>query len=245
MQIIEGKIAVKAVLNGKYRKVNKIYIDKDKKNSDIDYIISQAKKKNIIVERVDNQFISSLAKGKTHGGIIADVATRKTQTIISLLKKDKPFLALLEGIEDSYNLGYIFRCLYAFGCDGIIMKQQYTDYDDANLLKSSAGASELLPIVCYEDLAEILQVLKGKGIKIISAYRGNNSISLYDYDFENIACLVAIGGAMRGLSNDVLQYSDDFIHIPYANDFRNSLNAASAASVIASEIYRQKSRRII
>ncbi len=243
MQIVEGKIAVKAVLNSKYRKVNKIIIAENKNNKDIDYIIEQAKKKKITVERVGGNVISELASGKTHGGIIADVTVRKMQTVISLIKKERPFLALLEGIEDSYNLGYIFRSLYAFGCDGVIMPQHYVDYDDGNLLKSSAGASELLPIVWYDDLPEILQVLKGKNISVISAYRGNQSVSLYEYDFKDKGVIIAIGGAMRGLSQDVLSCSDDFIHIPYANDFRNSLNAASAASVIASEIYRQNNRR--
>jgi len=239
MGFIEGSIALKAVINSKYRTVNKIYINKEKTGSDVAFIINQAQKKKIEVEKVDKEIINQLAKGKTHGGLIAEVSERKTQSIVSLLKKDKPFIALLEGVEDSFNLGYIFRTLYAFGCDGIILKERYIDYDDSTIIKSSAGASELLPIVYSDDLASSIATLKNNGITIISAYRGKNPVNLYDYDFSNKGLLVCIGGPLRGLSTVVLDNSDSFIYIPYSNDFKNALNAASATSVIASEVYRQ------
>ena len=147
---------------------------------------------------------------------------------------------MLEGIEDSYNLGYILRTLYAFGCDGVIMKQRYNDFDDSNLIKSSAGASEAIPIVYSENPVEIVELLKKQSITVIGAYRGEKAVSLYDYDFSDKAILIEIGGPLRGLSAEELKLCDDYIYIPYANDFRNALNAASATSVIAGEIFRQK-----
>ncbi|MGN1399806.1 MAG: TrmH family RNA methyltransferase [Erysipelotrichaceae bacterium] len=240
MAIVEGKIAVKAVLDSKYRHVKEIFIDETKHNKDIAFIINQANQKNIKTTRISPEEICQLAKGKTHGGVLAEAGERKTQSVVSLLKQDKPFLALLEGIEDSYNLGYILRTLYAFGCDGVIMKQRYEDFDDSNLIKSSAGASELIPLVYSDKISETVQLLKQQGIVIVAAYRGSNAVSLYDYDFKNKGVLVEIGGPLRGLSSQELADCDDFIYIPYANDFRNALNAASATSVIAGEIFRQK-----
>ncbi len=243
MRLVEGSIAVKTVIDSKYRIVNKIYINKDKKGSDLAFILRQAQKKKIEVEKVSQEKIDELAKGKTHGGVIAKVSERKTQSIVSLLKKDKPFIVLLEGVEDSFNLGYIFRTLYAFGCDGVILKERYIDYDDSTIIKSSAGASELLPIVYSNNLAATIEILKNNKVEVVSAYRGNNPINLYDYDFSNKGLLLCIGGPLRGLSTVVLDNSDNFIYIPYANDFKNALNATSATSVIASEIYRQNRRK--
>lgn len=243
MGLVEGSIAVKAVIDSKYRTVKNIYLNKEKKSSDITYILKQAQIKNIRVEKVAKEVIDRLSKGKTHGGIIAEVSDRKMQSVISILKKDKPFIVLLEGVEDSFNLGYIFRTLYAFGCDGIILKERYIDYDDSTIIKSSAGASELLPIVYSDDLAETISILKNNGIVVVSAFRGNQPVNLYDYDFSNQGLLICIGGPLRGLSGVVLENSDSFIYIPYKNDFRNALNAASATSVIASEIYRQNRGR--
>ena len=95
MRLVEGSIAVKAVIDSKYRTVKKIYINKDKKGSDVAFILRQAQKKRIEVEKVNKEKIEELAQGKTHGGIVAKVSERKTQSIVSLLKKDKPFLVLL------------------------------------------------------------------------------------------------------------------------------------------------------
>ncbi|MGI6608542.1 MAG: TrmH family RNA methyltransferase [Erysipelotrichaceae bacterium] len=239
MKLVEGSIAVKAVMNSKYRQVKRIYIDRDKKSSDVAFILKQAQKKKIPVSAADRETIDNLASGKTHGGILADAGERKMQSLVSLLKKDRPFIVLLEGVEDSFNLGYIFRTLYAFGCDGIILKERYIDYDDSTIIKSSAGASELLPIFYSDDLADTIETLKNNGITVISAYRGKSPVNLYEYDFSDKGLLVCIGGPLRGLSAAVLDNSDSFIYIPYSNDFKNALNVASATSVIASEIYRQ------
>ncbi len=87
MGLVEGSIAVKAVINSKYRIVNKIYINKEKKGSDVAFIVNQAQKKKIKVEKVDQEIINQIANGKTHGGLVADVSERKTQSIVALLKK--------------------------------------------------------------------------------------------------------------------------------------------------------------
>jgi 23S rRNA (guanosine2251-2'-O)-methyltransferase len=240
MSIIEGAIAVKAALASRYRRVSKVYISYNKSGSDVNFIIRQAQLKHIEVEKVSPEVVDNLAKGKTHGGIMAEVSERKLQSLTSLLYKEKPFLALIEGVEDSYNLGYVIRSLYAFGCDGIIMKDHIVGFDDSTIIKSSAGASEMLPICHIGDLQMALDVLKENGIQIISAYRGGDPICLYDYDFTQGGFLVCLGGPLRGLSKTILDNSDDFIYIPYANDFRNALNGSSAMAVIASEIFRQK-----
>ena len=157
--IIEGAIAVKAALNSRYRKVYKIYIAEDKHTSDVSYITQQAYTNRLTVERCSKEKIDELATGKTHGGIIADVEPRKFQAITSLLAKEKPFLALIEGVEDSYNLGYIMRSLYAFGCDGIVLPKRDWNFEDATMIKSSAGASEFIPIHLCDDMNSLMQLL--------------------------------------------------------------------------------------
>lgn len=237
--IIEGAITVKAALNSRYRKVYKIYIAEDKHTSDVSYITQQAYTNRLTVERCSKEKIDELATGKTHGGIIADVEPRKFQAITSLLTKEKPFLALIEGVEDSYNLGYIMRSLYAFGCDGIVLPKRDWNFEDATMIKSSAGASEFIPIHLCDDMNSLMQLLHENDFEIVSAYRGKNSKNLYNSRLNDKAIMICIGGPLRGLSREVLDNSDKFVYIPYANDFRNALNAASAAVVMASEVFRQ------
>ena len=133
----EGAIAVKAAVDSRYRTVEKIYIAADKSSSDITYLKNRAGQCNIPIVFKAPYEIDQMATGKTHGGILADVSERKFQSITSLLRKDEPFLFLLEGVEDSFNLGYIMRTLYAFGCDGLILPSHDYHFEDETLIKSS------------------------------------------------------------------------------------------------------------
>jgi len=240
MITVEGAIAVKAALASRYRGVQRVLIAKGKASRDIDYLAQMARQDHVPVEYADQALIERLAVGHSHGGVLAEVSPRRFQAITSLLRLDRPFLALVQGVEDSFNLGYIIRTLYALGCCGLILNERTWDFEDATLIKSSAGASELLPIHLASQLDVELATLKDNGIKIVSAYRGTGAISLYQADLRcPSGLLVAIGGPLRGLSHDVLAASDMFVYIPYANDFRPALNAASAAAVLAGEVYRQ------
>ena len=55
--------------------------------------------------------------------------------------------------------------------------------------------------------------------------------------------VLAFGGEKRGLSKQLLALSDQNIYIPYANDFKNALNGASAAGILAFEAFRQRSKK--
>ena len=59
-------------------------------------------------------------------------------------------------------------------------------------------------------------------------------------NIEDTQFLIAIGGEMRGLSAGVLATCEQNIYIPYANDFRNALNAAGAAAALGFEVLRQR-----
>jgi 23S rRNA (guanosine2251-2'-O)-methyltransferase len=238
--IIEGAIAVKAALASRYRKVERITIDADKHNSDVSFIVQQAYTARIPVERCSREQIEAMAAGKTHGGILAEVEARKFQSVTTLMMNPQPFLALIEGVEDSYNLGYILRSLYAFGCDGVILPKREWNFEDATVIKSSAGASEFIPLHLSDDLAGDLKTLKQNHFRVVSACRGEGAVDLYSVKLSGQPLVIAIGGPLRGLSRPVLDLSDVMVYIPYANDFRNALNAASAAVVMASEVFRQR-----
>ena len=68
----------------------------------------------------------------------------------------------------------------------------------------------------------------------------NDAIVYTKADYTK-GCMIALGGEKRGLSKQILSLSDQNIYIEYANDFRNALNGASATSIVAFEVLRQRS----
>lgn len=143
--IIEGAISVKAALSGGKRKVNKLYIDKNKNDRNIKYIINLAKSLNIGIDFVDRVFIDEISSGKTHGGVIADASFRVYDDLKSCFNNNS-FVCLIEGIEDPFNLGYIIRSLYSAGCSGIIFNDRDWSFKENVILKSSAGSFDLINI---------------------------------------------------------------------------------------------------
>lgn len=236
--LYEGNISVKAALLSPYREVEKIIIDKNKKDRDTNYIARIAKENAITVEYSERESINELASGSTHGGVIAYVSDRDYQSI-SDITSDKPFIALVEGIEDPFNFGYILRSLYAAGCDAVITNDRNWSNAANVVAKASAGASEYLAHIVSEDFTETLETIKEKNIQIVCAMRDDRAIEMYDYNFNQAIC-ICIGGEKRGLSKEVLKFSNQNVFIPYNLDFKNALNATSATTILAYEILRQR-----
>ncbi len=238
--ILEGALSVKAALQSGRRTINQLLIDEKKKDRDTAYILRLAKEKNIPVKRMKREELNEMALGKTHGGVLAETQTRQYQDLSICLETEKPFVVFLEGIEDPFNLGYIARTLAAVGCSGLVMPERDLSTSESVILKSSAGASERINWIMSKNPVEDLRKLKKAGLKCLCAYR-DNAVEMYDADFTEPVVL-CIGGEMRGLSRDVLNESDLNLVIPYSTDFRNALNASSAAAAICFEAQRQRQR---
>lgn len=236
--IYEGNIAVKAAVLSPYCKVEKIWIASNNKNRDTKFIFHRAQEADIPVEFVTRDTIDHLATGTTHGGIVAEVAGRCYQSIADILKPNA-FIALVEGVEDPYNFGYILRSLYAAGCDGVITNTRNWSNAANVVAKASAGASEYIPHIVSENIPETLQALKQHNIQIVSALRDDDAIEMYEFNFNQAIC-ICIGGEKRGLSKDVIALSDQHVYIPYNANFRNALSATSATTILAYEVVRQR-----
>lgn len=240
MYLFEGKIAVKAAMFSSFREVIEILIDQSKKDRDTAFILKKAKEANIKTTRKKREEIDELCSGTTHGGICAYVKERCFQSIDEIISENC-FLAIVEGVEDPFNFGFVIRSLYAAGVNALILPPRNWTSAAATLAKSSAGASELIKMCISENWDETLQDLKQRQVKIICANRDDHSICMYDGDYQGSICL-CIGGEKRGLSKAILSASDQNVSIPYQNNFRNALSAASASTILAFEAMRQRNQ---
>ena len=67
--IIEGAIACKAAIENRKRKINRVYIDSNKKTKDFNYIRKIVKDNNIELVEKNRDELNTIAIGKTHGGV--------------------------------------------------------------------------------------------------------------------------------------------------------------------------------
>lgn len=231
--IIEGSIAVKAAISNNKRKVNKVYIDSNKKTKDFNYIRWLTKDRNIELVESSKQDLLNIAKGKTFGGVLAECESRVNDEL------DDSDIFYLDGIEDPFNIGYIMRNLYAFGINNIILAPRDYSLMEEQLLKSSAGAYDMMNVKVSKEPLSDLKLLKEKGYELCALKRGDDASDIFEYHFKSKS-LFMLGGEKRGISTNLMELCDKYLFISYASDFRNALNACNAAAVVATLIYNQK-----
>ena len=249
--ILEGAISVLSALDFDSARITKIIIKQGADNKTTRKIIAEAKAKNVGIEYFTHDEMQGLAKvyplGKTHGGIIALVKKRGYLSPLELLNLDNiKIIAVIEGIEDPYNLGYAARALYTQGADALILPGRDFGFSESVIEKASTGTFSKMPVAVFgPDKIELINLLKRENFKIycvdIKAPAGSQiKVSdIFDVKFAE-KTVVIIGGEKRGVSKDFLRGADEIVRIPYAKKFPHSLAAQSAATIVAYEIHRQK-----
>jgi len=260
--IIEGAISVLSALNSDYCKVIKIILKDGIKYNSVSEILTCAKAKNVETQFISEDEMRELTQnysdftGNTHGGIIAITSKRKflslNELILTLPKnKEQISIALIEGIEDPYNLGYAARALYTQGTNGLIIPERDFGFSEAVIEKSSTGTFSKMPVTVFgkasdakRDLIELLKNEKFKIYCIDKKLPANSKVEFSDIFNVKFAdrTVFIIGGEKRGISKDFLDNADEIVRIPYAKEFPHSLAAQTAATIAAYEIHRQRNR---
>ncbi len=240
--IFEGMTSISALLNstcGNHRKIEKIWIDRSRreaKTRELSFLTAKSKELGFSIEYVDAEELENMTVGNTHGGIIAFCTDRPLPTLTAADILPNSFYVCLDGIEDPYNFGYTLRSLYAAGISGVVLPPRNWMSAAGVVARASAGASELLPI--YTADADEIPVLFHKANYRILCAGIRDSVSLYESEFT-YPILLIVGGEKRGISRKLLDAADTVVRIDYGRAFRGSLSTASAATVMAFEIYRQ------
>lgn len=231
--IIEGAISTKAALQNNKRDIFKLFINKDKKTKDFNYIRKIAKTNNIEILELSSDELNNILTGKSHGGVGLEVSDRKLDEF------DDSDIFFLDGIEDPFNLGYALRTLYAFGFKNVLLNDRDYSNMQAQLLKSSAGAYDMLNIgICKDPILQIHE-LKKKNYYTYALFRSDKSKDIFNVSFKKPSLFI-LGGEKRGISSSILELCDEYLYIPYGSDFRNALNACAALDVLSTLVYAQR-----
>ncbi len=242
--VFEGMTSVRAVISSARsgvsdRRITKVLIDRDKARSrknDISYLRAVSEELSFEIEYKDPSEIDEITVGSSHGGVVALCTGRTIGPLSEAKIADGGFYVMIEGIEDPYNFGYALRSIYAAGADGVILTPRNWMSAAGVVCRSSAGASELIPLY-GSDPSEAVDFFKSRNYKTVAAGI-RDSVSAYDADLKRPLFLV-VGGEKRGISRAVLDKCGAVVRLEYGREFRASLSAASAASILAYEVLRQ------
>lgn len=246
-EIIYGRNSVKEAVK-KGDQIDKLYIVSGAADNALKEILTLARQKHIVISEVSKYKIDEMCEGLgpggkigNHQGIAAIIPAYKyseMEDVFALAEKrgEKPFIVILDSIQDPQNLGAIIRSAEVLGAHGVVIAKRRAALLNYAAYKVSCGAAQYIPIVKVTNLNSTIADLKEKGVWIISADMQGEPLSRVDLTG---ATAIVIGGENDGVSRLVRENSDVVVSIEMGGNV-NSLNASVAAGIMLYEKKRQE-----
>ena len=224
------------------RDINKIFISDGEKHGSINKIIALAKEKKVIINEVSKAKLKHMSQTENNQGVIAIVPPFnycEIEDILDLAKKrdEKPFILILDGIEDPHNLGSIIRTAETAGVHGIIIPKRRAANVNSTVAKVSAGAVEYMKIARVNNINDAINTLKENDVWICGTDMDTDKY-YYDEDFTG-GIGVVIGSEGYGMSRLVKENCDFLVKIPMKGKI-TSLNASVSAGIVMYEVVKQR-----
>lgn len=188
--------------------------------------------------QVPDFLLNKMAYRDRPEGLIATMTMVK-HDLASMPVVENGFYMIAEAVEKPGNLGSILRSADAAGVDGLIICDRRTDIYNPNVIRASTGALFAVPLAVTET-SEVLPWLKNN--KILSIATSPHAEPVYtDIDLTR-SLAVVVGTEQVGLSEEWLNAADINVRIPMLGKI-DSLNVATAATILLYEVARQRNWR--
>jgi 23S rRNA (guanosine2251-2'-O)-methyltransferase len=200
----------------------------------LDNLVIHATTLRIPVVEVEGGTLTSLAGFDGHQGVALVARRRPAASIDDILalagkRGQKPFVLVLDSLEDPQNLGTMLRSAEATGVHGVIYPERRAAPLTPAAVKAAAGATEHLLLAPVADLAGTIADLRAHGLRAIGADQ-DGALSYAQADLRGPLALV-VGSEGFGISGQLRRRLDQVVRIPMRGKVA-SLNAAVAGSVL-------------
>ena len=238
--IISGRNPVTEALRSG-RAIDCLYIARGELSGSVKVITALAKEKGITIKEVDRKKLDYMTGGAVHQGVAVSAAVKDYSSIDDIFdlageRGEKPFIIVLDEIEDPHNLGAIIRTAECAGAHGIIIPKRRAAGLGGIVAKASAGAYEYVPVARVTNLAAAIDELKERGCWVYGADMDGQTYC--EGDLTGAAALV-IGSEGKGLGRLIREKCDAVLSLPMLGRI-NSLNASVAAGILMYEFTRQR-----
>lgn len=242
MNIIFGINAVTEALKSRGRAFEWVGVAKERHDIRLQKLIQECRHNGIAVRVMSRVELDRMAGTGAHQGVVAVTSSKQyndLDEIISAKRGQYSLIVVLDGIEDPHNLGAILRTADACAVDGVVIPERRAAGITGTVAKTSAGASEHLPVAKVTNIARTLEDLKSKNLWTVGLdERGKQNYDTVDYKMD---CAIVLGAEGKGLHDLVAKKCDFLVSIPMQGKVP-SLNVSVAAGVVLYEVVRQRRR---
>lgn len=240
MPIVFGIHAVEEALSARGRAFEYVAVASTRDDARLQKIAQLCRSLGVPLRTMPREQLTRLARSAGHQGVVGVTSEKRYTELEDILAHRRgqfAFLLALDGIEDPHNLGAIIRTAEGAGADGIIIPERRAVGVTSTVLKSSAGASEYLPIAKVTNLGRAVEELKSRNIWTVGL--DERSDKLYDQLDYKMDCALVLGAEGHGLHEQIRKKCDFLVSIPMMGK-TPSLNVSVAAAIVMYELVRQR-----
>jgi 23S rRNA (guanosine2251-2'-O)-methyltransferase len=240
MNYIYGINAVSEALKARGRAFQWVGMAKERHDLRLQRMIEDCRRLAVPVRFLTRMELDRMAGNAAHQGVVAVTSAKQYSELDDVIEARRgrySFVVVLDGVEDPHNLGAILRTADAAGADGVIIPERRAAGVTSTVTKTSAGASEHLPIAKVTNIARTVEELKDRNVWTVGLdERGKQTYDEIDY---NMDCAVVLGAEGKGLHDLVKKKCDFLVSIPMLGKVP-SLNVSVAGAVVMYELVRQR-----
>lgn len=170
--------------------------------------------------------------GKAHNGFAAELSPRPAAGE----RPDPGLVVLVEDVQDPRNLGALLRVAEGAGVARLLVRDRGSAPLSPAVVKTSAGASEWLPVERVTNTAQTVERLKADGFWVYGVAPGGDPPWEVDLTGRVALCF---GGEAHGLRRRSRSVMDGLLGLPMRGRVE-SLNLATAAAAVLYEAVRQR-----
>ncbi len=237
-----GIHAVQAALDYSANKINKVWVDSQRKDKRHASLIEQVHRLGLASEKCDKKRLDKMADGKNHQGIVIEIEMPGVHSEdelkhVVLNLSEIAFFLVLDQIQDPHNLGACLRTADAAGVHGIIITKDNSSGITPTVCKVASGAAETVPVYQVTNLARTLRWLKQQNIWVMGS-TGDAEQSIFKADLT-IPLALVMGTEGTGMRRLTQEQCDFLVKIPMQGRVE-SLNVSVAAGVMVYEVFKQR-----
>ena len=237
-----GRLAVLEALADAEVTVARVLLDRTQRGQLAEEVLAAAARRGVLVKRLPPEKISRISGDARHDqGVVADIAAGGIEPLDTWLDRLGPgattSVLVLDGVTNPANVGMIIRSVAGAGLSGVVLPEAGSPNIGPLVIRASAGIALHAAVLRCPTAAEGVAALAAAGL-VVHGLRAEEADVLFTAELPDRAAYV-VGNETDGVSPAVTALVDRWLAIPLA-DGVESLNVASAATIVAFEVARRR-----
>lgn len=242
MGVVYGFHSAEEIIRNQPQRISHIWTASGRRSPRLHRLLQEAHEVGVPIKIVDRAALARLAGDQHHQDVVLEVSPFDYHDADELLAEvnDQTLFCILDEIQDATNLGTLIRTMEGAGVQGIFLPERRSAAVTETTNRLSAGALENVRVARVTNLAQLIDTMHERGIRVVCAAAGATKL-WHEADYSGPIAIM-VGNEYKGVRRLLKDKSDELVRIPMLGKLQ-SLNVNVAAAILLYEAVRRRGAR--